>query len=585
VYEAHADIVSAGKISGIYSLEVATTGELEESPVLYSDNPYWELIDGSNTGLCRRNHWSQFSFDGGPVTLVVTLLDSDSVASAVVRAGSWASGGTSAISPSIDTVNKKITFSITTPGQYFVYVPSKAVAIGDDDSGDPLFIFVSDIDADKPVVNGTTIVNYDEALDVGTPRSGATTVCFPAGLHELDPDFNNVDSGTAVSATASTLRLRAGASFADNELAGYKVIITSATLGANQFREIASNVGSTDTVTLTENWDPTPTGTIVYEVTEGAATSFKINYGDTVYIHGGAVVKGKIQGLNAGSGVMKIRGRGVLSGEQYLTLADVAGGNEIAINIASSTTGGNTVDVSGITIMDAPRKNFICNDAAFSLYDVKCIGITGDFATMTTGSTMDFCFTKLNDDHMKFFNSNATTTDHTCYLQKAGPGAHVSWQVTGNKSGNLLDGLHCVGADRPNLSGGSVGTYTQFISNALVICTNLGSDPSAGHLTDYTFRNVTSDVTVYMPIGMWIAWNLTGFTDGLGDLDAFTFEDWDVPGQSTFCYFNGNGTSAGTITNFAFNRVFIGGVKVTSANRATYFKWDGNDDQATFTYT
>jgi hypothetical protein len=565
-----------GKASSKYTMTVSQ-GTSQTSPVLMSNNPYWSLIDGSNVGLTRRNHWSQFSFEGAPVTVVVTGALGVDVSNAVVRPL------IKGITPTINTTARTITFQISTPGQYFVYIPSQRVLTTDVNSGDPLFIFASAVDTNVPVVNGTTIVNYDSALDVGQPRSGATTVVFPAGIHELDPTFNNVDSGTAVSATTSTLRLRAGAAFADNELAGYRVIITSATAGANQIREILSNVGSTDTVTLTENWTTTPTGTIVYEVTKPAATSFKLNYGDEIYIKGGAWVKGKIQGLNAGTGLLKIRGRGTLCGEQYLTLADLAA-NEIAINIATSTTSGNSVEASGITIMDSPRKNFICNDASFDLYDMKCIGITGDFATMSNNSTMDLCFTKLNDDHSKFFGNNCTITNHTAYMQKVGPVSHISWQVTGNFGNNVLDGVDVVGADRPNLTPSQIGSYTQFISNAIVICTNLGNNGVPGHAAGNIYRNVRSDVPVYMPVGLWTKWNLTGFDEGLGDIDNMTFQNWSIAGQATFCVFNGNGTLTGRVTNCHFDNFRINGVKVVSANRGTYFKWLNLDDQATFTY-
>ncbi len=76
---------------------------------------------------------------------------------------------------------------------------------------------------------------------------------------------NIVDSGTAQSATGTTLVIRSAANFADSELVGATVVIRSATTGAGQRRLITSNVGSTDTVSV-DAWTTTPTGTIVYDI-------------------------------------------------------------------------------------------------------------------------------------------------------------------------------------------------------------------------------------------------------------------------------------------------------------------------------
>jgi hypothetical protein len=74
-----------------------------------------------------------------------------------------------------------------------------------------------------------------------------------------------VDSGTAQSATGTTLVLRSAAAFADSELVGATVVIRTATTGAGQRRLITANVGSTDTVTV-DTWTTTPTGTITYDI-------------------------------------------------------------------------------------------------------------------------------------------------------------------------------------------------------------------------------------------------------------------------------------------------------------------------------
>ena len=77
-------------------------------------------------------------------------------------------------------------------------------------------------------------------------------------------------SGTAQSGTASTIVLAASAAFADNELNGNIVKITSGT-GGGQSRLILSNTNADDTCNITPNWVTTPDATSVYEIVEGAA--------------------------------------------------------------------------------------------------------------------------------------------------------------------------------------------------------------------------------------------------------------------------------------------------------------------------
>jgi len=76
-------------------------------------------------------------------------------------------------------------------------------------------------------------------------------------------------SGTAQGGTASTIQLAAGETFANDELNGNVVKITSGA-GAGQARVILDYTGSTDTATVTPNWITNPTATSVYEVVEGS---------------------------------------------------------------------------------------------------------------------------------------------------------------------------------------------------------------------------------------------------------------------------------------------------------------------------
>jgi hypothetical protein len=79
------------------------------------------------------------------------------------------------------------------------------------------------------------------------------------------PWLGIVDQGQAQSATSTTLRLRAAAAFANDELVGATVVITGGSAGVGQARTITDYDSSTDTATV-DAWTTAPSGTILYKV-------------------------------------------------------------------------------------------------------------------------------------------------------------------------------------------------------------------------------------------------------------------------------------------------------------------------------
>lgn len=71
------------------------------------------------------------------------------------------------------------------------------------------------------------------------------------------------DAGTALAATGTTLQMRAAAVFGDNACVGMLIAAKGSTQGYWQVRQVNSNVGATDTLTV-DAWAVTPSGTITY---------------------------------------------------------------------------------------------------------------------------------------------------------------------------------------------------------------------------------------------------------------------------------------------------------------------------------
>lgn len=125
-------------------------------------------------------------------------------------------------------------------------------------------------------------VDYDPAAKPGTAtallnelvENDAGVSRFTANALEQAPSggtgLTALASGTAQAGTASTIQLAASETFADDELNGNVIKITSG-LGAGQSRVIYDYTGATDTASITPNWATNPDSSSVYEVVEGSA--------------------------------------------------------------------------------------------------------------------------------------------------------------------------------------------------------------------------------------------------------------------------------------------------------------------------
>lgn len=130
-------------------------------------------------------------------------------------------------------------------------------------------------------MNGNVSGNVGGSVagSVGSIATGGITSASFSTTSGAFPALQIVDQGTAQSATSTTLRLRAAATFSDSELVGATIVIRSATLGTGQSRVITSYVSSTDTATV-DAWTTTPTGTITYTIfgtAKGSATTTPVD--------------------------------------------------------------------------------------------------------------------------------------------------------------------------------------------------------------------------------------------------------------------------------------------------------------------
>ena len=100
----------------------------------------------------------------------------------------------------------------------------------------------------------------------------AALPALSVGAH---PQLGIIDSGTAQSASSTTLVLRSAATFADDTVNGATLMVFGSTQGYWQTRSVTDYVLSTDTATV-DAWTVTPSGTITYVLLAGAPASATI---------------------------------------------------------------------------------------------------------------------------------------------------------------------------------------------------------------------------------------------------------------------------------------------------------------------
>jgi hypothetical protein len=130
------------------------------------------------------------------------------------------------------------------------------------------------------------------------------------------PWLGIIDQGTAQSATATTLVLRAAAAFANDEILGATILITGGTTGVGQARAITDYVLATDTATV-DTWTTTPSGTITYKIFATPpgvdATAIRAALGMA-----SANFDTQVGGLTTGVGDLQNRVPAALSGDGFI---------------------------------------------------------------------------------------------------------------------------------------------------------------------------------------------------------------------------------------------------------------------------
>lgn len=310
-------------------------------------------------------------------------------------------------------------------------------------------------------------------------------------------------------------------------------------------------------------------------VTDLGKEPCKVQDGQTVYLAGGAYVKGRfVATVTKGTTPVTIRGRGVLSG---IDLNEKRGEyGQPMIDGTAHRTGPNSwtlvpeLRVEGIVVTDSAACGVIASRRLLAenvklLAWAKCSDGIGGGA----GSVIKGCFLKVNDDAIYFFRSNIQVLDNAIWLQAAGSALQMGWNVKESMEGAHADGLYIIGDDT-----GRTHTRSDWL-NACVVALMDMHDRAL--YRNVLVENIRHDGKPYQLFGIRTKLapengpGLASYRQGLGGVDGLVFRNVTSAQKPLHpSVFDGNGDEPGSISNVTFQNLRLGGELVTEANASEY---------------
>ena len=235
-----------------------------------------------------------------------------------------------------------------------------------------------------------------------------------------------------------------------------------------------------------------------------------IGSGKTVYLAGGAYVKGRLRATDVQD--LTIRGRGVLSGEDYPHGSTY---DHHLINIRGMQT--KRVLIEGLTLVNSPLYNILITGSHSTVRNVKMISwwFSTDGPYVGRNGLVEDCFIKVNDDALKPYESNTVIRDCVIWQLENGAPIQISWNMPSDNSGIHVKNIdiirmehrtHQINLAAINAIHGGNGHMSNYlfenirIENAdwrlfyITLSKHEFADPKneMGQISDLTFRNITA---------------------------------------------------------------------------------------------
>jgi hypothetical protein len=193
--------------------------------------------------------------------------------------------------------------------------------------------------------------------------------------------------------------------------------------------------------------------------------------GKTVYLAGGAYVKGRFKGKNVQH--VTIRGRGILSGEEY-PHGKTYNDNLIYIEGRQTTR----VLIEGLTLVNSPLYNILIYGPHNTVRNVKMISwwFSTDGAYVEDHGLIEDCFVKVNDDAFKLYESDTVVRNCVIWQLENGAPFQISWNMPMDKSGFHVKNIDIIRMEH----------RSDQINLAAVNAVHGGN----GHMSNYLFEDI-----------------------------------------------------------------------------------------------
>jgi hypothetical protein len=274
---------------------------------------------------------------------------------------------------------------------------------------------------------------------------------------------------------------------------------------------------------------------------------FTIKSGQTVYIPGGAYVKGSITAEGASD--ITVRGRGILSGLGYARRPGTAG---IPFNTVMFNGSGDRQLIEGITVTN-PTHFCLLSRGKLTTRHVKLFGWwhQTDGWGGGDGSVIEDSFLKVNDDSVKLYGRDQIARRLVIWQQVNGAPFQLGWGGAGQRATN------CLVEDIDLIANEAADKTTRETNQAFL---NLRRQSPESAIDGVTLRRIRLDSDVPM---------LLGFIETKGRVRQILLEDVTVRGvQRGKNFLRTEG--AGRIEGITLRNVTVNGQLLTGPSDALW---------------
>jgi hypothetical protein len=280
----------------------------------------------------------------------------------------------------------------------------------------------------------------------------------------------------------------------------------------------------------------------------------RLTDGETVYLAGGAVVRGAFI-ADGGVHDVVIRGRGILDGS-FMDLGnqDANKNQPGMIDIADQSS--TNVLVEGITLANAPRFNIRALASHTTIENVKIMDwwYSADGMVGGNASLLENNFIKVNDDSIKLFWGDTVARYNTIWQLENGAPFMISWNIHVDSNTFHVYDNDVIHAENYQIAKSAVFRALH---------------ASEGHLSRYLFEDIRVEDAHYRLFDLTLDTNK--WYDpalGWGSLDTLIFRNIHADGPFAHAGLIHGADADHQVTNVALQNVSIGNACLSDATAA-----------------